>query len=150
MCGGFGLCLLSEVVAPCSVAGAGHAAASAVDAHKLEPQARGGYVWGSTSHRPLHRLQKRLEKSGQRVRRSTLALGGAWPKHSASSCAMSHTIVLTEVVLEATRKFDPYLKLTEVWRCGVLSHAHVHALLNRRQTGPAARTVPLRCERGRK
>ena len=26
---------------------------------------------------------------------------------------MSHTIVLTEVVLEARRKFDPYLKLTE-------------------------------------
>ena len=31
---------LSEVVAPCSVAGAGHAAASAVDAHKLEPSKR--------------------------------------------------------------------------------------------------------------
>ena len=45
----------------------------------------------------------------------------AWPKHSASSCAMSHTIVLTEVVLEATRKFDPYLKLTEgvAVRCSV-------------------------------
>ena len=32
--------LKSEVVAPCSVAGAGHAAASAVDAHKLEPSKR--------------------------------------------------------------------------------------------------------------
>ena len=42
---------LSEVVAPCSVAGAGHAAASAVDAHKLEPSKREVVTFGA--RRPI-------------------------------------------------------------------------------------------------